>query len=132
MNLNINPNQNSLDQAGIKSQLKNLGDQIESIAKQLKGLGNQQDIDELYELGDKVQHFCDDMNLTPALDEKEKLTPNSSLDLKAGSSAALDSKNNLRDDAGLELKDASIHSNQTGQKNQDEEMSQNQKPNPVM
>lgn len=98
MNTSGNTDTNAI--SGVKAQLKQIGDQIETIAKQLRGQGNQQDIDQLFELGDKVEHFCDDM------------------DGSAPSASQIDVK--------------SANANQTGQKNQDDESADSQKPNPMM
>ncbi len=109
MNTSSNTNQNASNPSAVKAQLKQIGDQIEQIAKQLRGQGNQQDIDELYELGDKVEHFCDNMDFAPVTDKDDK-------------SASFASQSNVKNE----------NANQTGQKNQDEENIDSQKPNPVM
>ena len=115
--MNTNTTSEKFDAAGIKSQLKQIGDQIESIAKQLRGQGNQQDIDELYELGDKVEHFCDNMDFSAVQNASDK---------SASFASASTSKSN-----GTSAADSS-HANQTGQKNQDAESIDSQKPKPVM
>ena len=45
-----------------KSQLKTLGDQIEAIAKRLEKQGSRVDSEGLYEVGNKVEHFLDNMD----------------------------------------------------------------------
>lgn len=51
-----------------EEELKKLGEQIESIARSVKKELNHGDIDLLYELGYKVEHFCDhiDFSTTPS------------------------------------------------------------------
>ena len=123
MDTSSNMNQNSSNPTALKSQLKQIGDQIEQIAKQLRGQGNQQDIDELYELGDKVEHFCDNMDFAPIAHQSAK-----------SASSASQSKVSAQDTSGSTNAQARgpSNANQTGQKNQDEEAIDSQKPNPVM
>ena len=117
--MNTANNTNSDSISAVKAQLKQIGDQIETIAKQLRGQGNQQDIDQLFELGDKVEHFCDDMEFSPVADQNDK-------------SASYASQTNVKSEAAASTAGTSSNANQTGRKNQDDEGIDSQKPNPVM
>ena len=52
------------------AQLKNLGDQIEAIADQMKASGNEEQAETLHRLGDEVEHFCDSLGQTDSAAKK--------------------------------------------------------------
>jgi hypothetical protein len=47
-------------QSDEQAQLKTIGDQIEAIAKRLEARSVKVDCEELYEMGNKIEHFLDD------------------------------------------------------------------------
>ena len=60
--MNTTQQQNGIkNEASVKSQLKTIGDQIETIAKLLESQGSKLDSKGLNELGNKVEHFFDNM-----------------------------------------------------------------------
>ena len=60
---------------GIKSQMKAIEEQIESLAKKLELQGSQSESDELYELGEQVEHFCDKLDSSVAAVSKDMSAP---------------------------------------------------------
>jgi len=66
METNINQGSATGIKLGIKSQLKAIEEQIESLAKKLELQGSETESHELYELGEQVEHFCDKLDASEA------------------------------------------------------------------